>query len=159
MDVFHVLLGWLWQYDVDATHGGKKNEYSFVWMNKKIILPPIQPSPKSLKDLKFKRISLCNKGEFLAESKKLKQRFALVVKEEVKTLTKVSWKMKSLLKEFEVLITEELPEGLPPIRDIQHHIDFILDSVLPNLPNYHMNPQERKVLQDAIEDLIKKGHI
>ncbi|XP_020245240.1 uncharacterized protein LOC109823377 [Asparagus officinalis] len=125
MDACHVLLGWSWQYDVNATHGGKKNEYSFVWKNKKIILPPIPPSPKNPKDQKPKRISLCNKGEFLTESKELKQRFALVVKEEVNTILEVPKKMKSLLTEFEVLVPEELPEGLPPMRDIQHHINFI----------------------------------
>ncbi|XP_020258653.1 uncharacterized protein LOC109835064 [Asparagus officinalis] len=142
-----------------SKHGGKKNEYSFVWMNKKIIIPSIPPSPKSLKYQNSKHISLCNKGEFLAESKELKQRFVLVVKEELKTLMEVPDKMKLLLKEFEVLIPEELPEELHPMRDIQHHIDFILGSVLPNLPHYHMNPQEKKILQDTIEDLIKKGHI
>ncbi|XP_020262594.1 uncharacterized protein LOC109838567 [Asparagus officinalis] len=140
MDACHLLLGRPWQYDVDAKHGGKKNMYSFVWMNKMIILPPIPPSPKHPKDQKSKQISLYNKCEFLAESKELKQRFALVVKEEVKTLIEVPGKMKSLLKEFEVLIPEELPEGLPPMRDIQHHIDFIPGSVLPNLLNYRMNP-------------------
>ncbi|XP_020245443.1 uncharacterized protein LOC109823576 [Asparagus officinalis] len=159
MNTCHVLLGRSWQYNVDAKHAGKKNEYSFVWMNKKIILPPIPPSPKHPKDQKSKRISLCNKGEFLAELKELKQRFVLVMKEEVKILIEVPEKMKSLLKEFEVLIPEELTADLPPMRDIQHHIDFISGSVLPNLSHYRMNPQEKKILQDTIENLIKKCHI
>ncbi|XP_020245285.1 uncharacterized protein LOC109823419 [Asparagus officinalis] len=72
MNAYHVLLGRSWQYDVETKHGSKKNEYSFVWMNKKIILPPIPSSPKNPKDQKSKHISLCNKGEFLAESKELK---------------------------------------------------------------------------------------
>ncbi|XP_020262738.1 uncharacterized protein LOC109838727 [Asparagus officinalis] len=139
MDACHVLLGRPWQYDVDAKHGDKKNEYSFVWMNKKIIIPPIPPSPKSPEDQNSKHISLYNKGKFIAESKELKQRFAFMVKEELKMPMEVPEKMKSLLKEFEVLIPEELSEGLPPMRDIQHHINFIMGLVLSNLPPYCMN--------------------
>ncbi|XP_020271096.1 uncharacterized protein LOC109846284 [Asparagus officinalis] len=81
------------------------------------------------------------------------------MKEEVKILIEIPKKIKSLLKNFEVLVPEELPEGLPPMRDIQHHIDFILGSVLPNLPHYRMNPQEKNILHDTIEDLIKKSHV
>ena len=38
MDASHVLLGRLWQYDVDATHKGRKNYYLFSWKGKKIAI-------------------------------------------------------------------------------------------------------------------------
>jgi hypothetical protein len=31
MDASHVLLGRPWQFDVDATHKGRDNSYSFIW--------------------------------------------------------------------------------------------------------------------------------
>nr|GMD42268.1 transposon Ty3-I Gag-Pol polyprotein [Ipomoea batatas]GMD47024.1 transposon Ty3-I Gag-Pol polyprotein [Ipomoea batatas] len=40
MDACHILLGKPWQFDVDATHHGRDNTYSFVWKSKKIIIPP-----------------------------------------------------------------------------------------------------------------------
>nr|GMD17898.1 transposon Ty3-I Gag-Pol polyprotein [Ipomoea batatas] len=40
MDACHILLGRPWQFDVDATHHGRDNTYSFVWKSKKIIIPP-----------------------------------------------------------------------------------------------------------------------
>jgi len=59
------------------------------------------------------------------ESKETKQRFALVVKEVAPSI-EVPEKMKPMLKEFKRIIHAELPEGLSPMRDIQHHGAFIL---------------------------------
>nr|GMC90377.1 zf-CCHC domain-containing protein [Ipomoea batatas] len=40
MDACHILLGRPWQFDVDATHHGRENLYSFLWNKKKIVIPP-----------------------------------------------------------------------------------------------------------------------
>lgn len=53
----------------------------------------------------------------------------------------------------------ESPTNLPPLRNIQHNINFVTGSVLPHLPHYKMSPQEYKILHDQIEDLLDKGHI
>ena len=39
----------------------------------------------------------------------------------------------NLLQQFVDLSPRELPDSLPPLRDIQHQIDFIPVSSLPNL--------------------------
>lgn len=44
--------------------------------------------------------------------------------------------LEPLLKEFEDAMHEELHEGLPPLRDIQHQIDWIPGSSLPNKDPY-----------------------
>ncbi|CAD5188701.1 unnamed protein product [Musa acuminata subsp. malaccensis] len=40
--------------------------------------------------------------------------------------------MKPILEEFQDVVLEEISYDLPPLRDIQHHIDFILGAILPN---------------------------
>ena len=66
-------------------------------------------------------------------------------------------KLESLFAEFPHLKKD--PQGLPPIRDIQHQIDLIPGASLPDLPHYRMSPEEYNILHDHIEDLLKKGHI
>jgi hypothetical protein len=47
----------------------------------------------------------------------------------------------SLLQEFEDVLPEEVPHGLPPIQGIEHQIDFIPGALIPNRPAYRSNPE------------------
>ncbi|PKI67448.1 hypothetical protein CRG98_012032 [Punica granatum] len=62
----------------------------------------------------------------------------------------------ALLKEFVDVFLAELPEGLPPIRGIEHQINLVLGSALPNRPTYRCNPNEAKKLQRQVNE---KGYV
>src|SRR4051812_5520560 len=47
----------------------------------------------------------------------------------------LSISISSLLQEFDDVIPEELPHGLPPIRGIEHQIDLVLGATIPNQPD------------------------
>ena len=55
-----------------------------------------------------------------------------------------------LMTDFLDIFPDELPPLLPPKRDIQHAIDLIPGSNLPNLPHYRMSPIEHEELRKQI---------
>ncbi|KAM6574977.1 uncharacterized protein LOC133039699 [Cannabis sativa] len=65
----------------------------------------------------------------------------------------------SVLQEFEDVFPKEVPHGVPPIRGIEHQIDFILGASIPNRPAYRTNLDETKVIQRQVEGLMTKGHV
>uniref|UniRef100_A0A2N9GUZ1 Reverse transcriptase n=1 Tax=Fagus sylvatica TaxID=28930 RepID=A0A2N9GUZ1_FAGSY len=60
-------------------------------------------------------------------------------------------------KEYEDVFPNDVPSGLPPIRGIEHQIDFV--PTIPNRPAYRSNPEETKELQRQVEELLAKGHV
>ena len=62
-----------------------------------------------------------------------------------------------LLKEFSEVVPNKIPHGLPPMRDMQHCIDLVPGSMLPNKPAYRLNPKVHKELQRQVEELIERG--
>nr|GEX68990.1 hypothetical protein [Tanacetum cinerariifolium] len=69
--------------------------------------------------------------------------------------SKIPEAMIPLLEEF----IDVFPDGLPPLRDIQHQIDLEHGSQLPNMPHYMMSPGEHEELRRQLEELISKGHV
>ena len=67
--------------------------------------------------------------------------------------------VKVVLQEYEDVFPEELPKGLPPLRGIEHQIDFIPGAVIPNRPAYCANPEETKELQRQVEELLERSHV
>ena len=64
-----------------------------------------------------------------------------------------------LLQEYKDVFPKGVPNGLPPLRGIEHHIDLILRASLPNQPAYRHNPQEIKEIQRQVEELMSKGWV
>ncbi|XP_071924800.1 uncharacterized protein [Coffea arabica] len=62
-------------------------------------------------------------------------------------------------EEYQDVFPEDIPTGLPPLRGIEHQIDFIPGSSLPNKAPYRTNPEETKEQQRQVEELLSKGWI
>ncbi|KAH0716261.1 hypothetical protein KY284_009166 [Solanum tuberosum] len=60
---------------------------------------------------------------------------------------------------FEDVFPDDTTKGLPPLRGIEHQIDFVPGSQLPNRPAYRSNPEETKELQRQVEELLGKGFV
>jgi len=64
-----------------------------------------------------------------------------------------------MLEEFWDIMSDEIPNQLPPIREVQHAIDMIPGSTLPNLPHYRISPTENEELSQQIQQSLDKGFI
>lgn len=65
----------------------------------------------------------------------------------------------SLLQEFVDVFPEEIPDGLPLLRGIDHQIDCIPGASLPNRPAYRSNPEEAKEIQRQVDEFLQKGFV
>ncbi|XXG75895.1 hypothetical protein AAC387_Pa08g0365 [Persea americana] len=74
-------------------------------------------------------------SKFVKESKESSVMYMSVTKEKEQSF-EVPFEVETILKEFKDVIPNELPSGLPPFRDIQHQIDLIPGSSLPNKDHY-----------------------
>lgn len=155
MDTCHLLLGRPWQYDRKVEHDGFKNTYSFLYDKVNIVLLPSKPREKPT----------VNEGSNLLSFAELEVEMEdahtvyLLLNKEVEAKVEVPAAAIPLLEEFAQLFPADLPEGLPPLRDIQHHIDLEPGAMLPNRPHYHMSPSEHEELRRQVEDLLAKGYI
>ena len=55
--------------------------------------------------------------------------------------------IKEMLDSYCDIIVDDLPDELPPIRKITHHIDLIPGENLPNKAAYTMTPTENEVIR------------
>ena len=63
-----------------------------------------------------------------------------------------------LLKLESFLINlNELPNVLPPVRIINHHIDLIPSASLPSKAAYRLTPQENEEIKQQVQKLLDKG--
>ena len=171
MDVSHILLGRPWLYDRSVTHYGRHNTYVFTHNGKKITLLPSRPRETVKSDAKansvptqpIKSLHFLKRKEFETCALESKVVYMLVARE-VRDIHELSGieipsDVQQILDEFVNIMPSELPEGLPPLRDIQHAIDFIPGSSLPNLPHYRMNPSEQIEMRRQVDELLRKGFV
>nr|GEV11265.1 hypothetical protein [Tanacetum cinerariifolium] len=116
-----------------------------------IMLPPLNP-----KDAPPDRV-LISKTDFVGLVKVSPPSviFGLLMIEENPVTAAAPLSMVSLPNEFKDVFPEEIPTGLPVIREIQHCIHFLPGASIPNKPAYRMNPKEFAELHWHVTELLE----
>lgn len=73
--------------------------------------------------------------------------------------SEVPTEVQAVLDHFKDVFPDDIPPGLPPICGIEHQIDLVPGSALPNKLAYRMNPEESKELEKQVKELMEKGYI
>jgi hypothetical protein len=158
MKACHLLLGRPWLFDRRVHYDGHRNTYSFAFEGRKLVLQPmrLQDFDKP-QDVEGKMLTM---RSFLAACQE-REMVVAVIPRPTTTESEVPHpvEIQTLLDEFSDLTPDELPHTLPPMRSIQHAIDFVPGSSLPNLPAYRMSPAEHQELHRQIADLLERGFI
>ena len=122
MDVDSIILGRPWLFDADVTIYGKSNTCVFLHEGKRYRIQPTKPKNHTTSDQKSvtdKSIHILNARGFKNEAKDPSQVFALVAKEQItQPQMVVPPAVQPILREFESVFLEDLPDTLSPLRDI-----------------------------------------
>ncbi|XP_013624657.1 PREDICTED: uncharacterized protein LOC106330787 [Brassica oleracea var. oleracea] len=182
MDACDILLGRPLQFDKRAVHDGFTNRHSFDHKGKNITLVPFTPLEVHQDQVQLKRSrdkepkpgepesSQRNSNFYIKPSQVKKSLYSqkpfllLVYKEfflasSSDIAPEIPSELLDVLQEYSDVFLDENPKGLPPVRAIEHQIDFVPEASLPNRPSYRTNPVETKELQKHIGDLLQKGYI
>lgn len=170
MDASHILLGRPWQYEVKMIFNGRENSCKFEWERRKIVLLPLAESASKIGRVTGKEsvfVVAQTECEFMKDVETAEEVYAALVTElgvpspehSSKSTATIPESIQPLLAEFRELVADDLPQSLPPMHDIQHQIDLVPGSSLPNLPHYRMSPQEYEILQVKVEELLEKWFI
>ncbi|XP_020683016.1 uncharacterized protein LOC110100003 [Dendrobium catenatum] len=156
MDVCLLILGRPRKFDVGVQYDGRANVYSLDWKGRKLRLLPGTSTSQSrdTDQAHHAAIHLVSGNNLINEWRNQAPMFALLVTEVSPTLPlqQLPHEVSELIEQYR----DELPAELPPLRNIQHHIDLSPGASLPNLPHYRLNPKEQAILQELIDDLLRK---
>jgi len=170
METTYILLSRPWQFDRKTIHDGFTNKISFNFHGHKVTLKSL-----SLKEVHEGQVKMKEKRKIEKEKKNSKKSL-IISHQEVKKVMLSQKNMfiaiprtlekelildsphclANLVKEFNDAFQDPL-KGLPPLRGIEHQIDFVPGASLPNRPAYRTNPTETKEIQQQVEALIAKG--
>jgi hypothetical protein len=157
MDVCHILLGRPWQFDRNVIHDGRKNTYTLEKNGRTHMLNRGEESER-----RSQHQHTSHEWEGTPEFKEEQEMQFVVVRKPKVILTSTSMddlpeEVQELLDNFVDIVVDELPNSLPPIRSISHHIDLILGASLSNKATYRLTPRENEEVKNQVQELLDKG--
>lgn len=67
--------------------------------------------------------------------------------------------LKTLLEKYDQVFTDDLPDGMPPARSVDHEIELQPDASPPYRSSYQLSPAELVATKEYLTKLLKSGKI
>ena len=120
-----------------------------------------------LKSLKDKEKKVCSAvitcfvdgKEFLKGMKREHVCFAIIPKDSKEEIEEVPTEVADMLGEFFDIVSNNVPDGLPPMRKINHQMDLVPRANFPNKVVHRMTPTKSEELNRKVHELLQKGLI
>lgn len=146
MDCCHILLGRPWQYDRHAIYDGRLHKYTIMVDGRKQILLPLMEEPIS-NVCTFVKVCLMEGRKFVKDLKKNDVCFTMIPNKPSKKIEdNVPEEIDKLLNEYSDIISNNVPDGLPPKRSIDHCMNLIPGASLLNKAPHRLTPTENQEL-------------
>ena len=167
MKIGSLILGRPWLFDHDAALAGRANTCSFLFDGRRILWHP-SPTPLSTRvpPKPTSPLAVTNGGIFARQlAEEIDDSpfcFALALDNPSETIPPPAPdtpEMLELMAEFGEVFPVELLAELPPKRGIEHAIDLVPGTSLPNLPHYRLDPKRYEELHRQVQELLVKGLI
>ena len=98
--------------------------------------------------------------EYLQQIEEEELSYVVVCKPRVVTMktnvTDLPEEIQEMLSEFSDIVVDDLPNELPPRRDISQQIGFNPGAILPNKVMYRLTPQENEEVTKQVQGLLDK---
>ena len=140
-------------------HDGRLNQYT-IWVNgvKQILLPLVEKFIGS--HCTTVRVCLVEDNKFTREMKEENVFYALIPRNtEKQDELEHEPEIGSLLANFQNIISNNVPNGLPRMRSISHCMNLIPRASFPNKAPHRLTPDEKVELNIQVQELLEKGLI
>ena len=125
-----LIVGKTMEFDRHVVHDGHANTYS---LTKDGVFYKLKPMIKECEKVcNSARICLVNGRKILYGMKNQRMCYALILRKDKEGSGEIPLEVLDLLSEFGDIISDNVPEGLPPVRQINHQIDLLPGASLPN---------------------------
>ena len=80
--------------------------------------------------------------------------FSIIPKDSKEEVEEVPIEVVDMLGDFSYIVSDNVPDGLPPMRKISHQMDLILGASFSNNAMHRMRPIESEELIRQVHELL-----
>ncbi|RDX92167.1 hypothetical protein CR513_25735, partial [Mucuna pruriens] len=151
MHARHLLLRRPWQFDRKVTYDGSKIDQISENKQKK------EKHKIECNEEKNKKMGAFAKKKEVENALLAKGKLLVLMYKDLYFTNKFHFSLPC--EEFTDVFLEEVSHGLPHLRGINHQIDLIPNSSIPNRLAYRKNPKEIKEIQKQVNELLQNGFV